>query len=116
MRDQIIELIKKYRAASECRWTPVHGYKTPFAHGQSNAFDRCVDDLEKLLDESKDHLRIFITQKHDFDDREGDISNNAGHLYFKQREKERAEAGEIEKIRKTVVPATHAGRLAEGQE
>ncbi len=49
MKEKIISLIKKYRAASEKRWIPVHGYKTEFAHGQSNAYDRCADDLEKLF-------------------------------------------------------------------
>jgi len=49
MKDKLIELIKKYRAASEKRWSATHGYKNEFAHGQSNAYDRCADDLEELV-------------------------------------------------------------------
>lgn len=50
MNKKIIKLIKKYRAAAEKRWHPVHGYKNEFEHGQSNFADRFVADLEKLLD------------------------------------------------------------------
>ena len=49
MKEKLINLIKKYRAASEKRWHPVHGYKNQFEHGQSNAYDRLADDLEGLV-------------------------------------------------------------------
>lgn len=78
-------------------------------------------DKEIELEESRPvrdrrYVRVGITEKHDFDERENDISDNADYLYFKQREKERAKAEDIEEIRKRVVPSSHTGRLAEGGE
>jgi len=46
---QLIELIKKYRAESERGWTPEGGYKTKYLQGHSHAYDKCADDLEKLV-------------------------------------------------------------------
>lgn len=73
-----------------------------------------LEGSRPVRDRDRDYLRIGITEKHDFDKRENDISNAAGQLYFKQREIERAEAEEMEEIRKKIVPATHTGRLAKG--
>lgn len=56
MRDQIVGLIKKYRAASEKCWTPDGGYRSHHHAGQSYAYSKCADDLEKLLLEYKEAL------------------------------------------------------------
>jgi hypothetical protein len=56
MKEKIIELIKDCRAESEKRWHPVHGYKNKRERDDSNAYDRCADALEKLLQEDKEVL------------------------------------------------------------
>jgi len=49
MKEKIIALIKKYRAASEKLWTPTEGYKSWTDRGISLTYDKCATDLEELL-------------------------------------------------------------------
>ena len=49
MKDQIIALIKEYRAESEESWNPTDGYRHPFAQQHSKDCNRFADNLEKLL-------------------------------------------------------------------
>lgn len=49
--DEKKELIQQYRAESERRWIPDKGYQNRFVHGESLVYQRCADDLEKLLRE-----------------------------------------------------------------
>jgi len=54
MKDKIIELIKKYRAESERLWNPTTGYPNNYYRVWSIAYEKCANDLEKLLyDEDK---------------------------------------------------------------
>ena len=75
-------------------------------------YDKEIELEESRPVKDRGYLRIAITEKHDFDSREGDISNLAWRLAVKQGAKE----AEMEEIRKIVIPATHTGRLAKGGE
>lgn len=69
-------------------------------------------ELEECPQKNRDQLQIGITEKHDFDEREADISNPAWRLAVEQGAKE----AEMEKIRKRVIPNTHVAKLAAGKE
>ena len=49
MKEQIIELIKKYRAESDRLWNPTSGYPSEYDRAHSYAYDHCADDLEEIL-------------------------------------------------------------------
>ncbi len=77
---------------------------------------RAVDGLNGRTWDSQKHLKydqeIEIQESRPlFDGQEGDISNAAWRLAVWQGVVE----AEKEKIRKIVIPATHAGRLAQGK-
>lgn len=71
-----------------------------------------IEEIKRLrhltTNSHRDHLRIGITERHEFNDRDGDISQTAGRLYFKQRAKD-------EEWRKKICGKSHTARLAEGE-
>lgn len=68
-----------------------------------------------LLSKSKSHrFRIGITQRHDFKDREGDISNAAWRLHLEQKKASmKIQDKELGKL--LMVGKTHTARIAEGK-
>ena len=50
-REKLIKVIKEWRAESEKLWSPSEGYESDFDHGRGFTYDKCADQLEKLVSE-----------------------------------------------------------------
>lgn len=63
MKDKLIELIKKYRAESGKLWTPTGGYANWTNRATSLTYDKCADDLEKLVQELEKGIPPCMNEK-----------------------------------------------------
>lgn len=104
-------VIKLTNAAYEAGLWKDQNPKTMTPHWQGIA--------EKLGDEIVRHLvshtnkRMCITERHEFDDREGDISNAAWRLHVKQKKQE-VKINDMELRKLLVLGKSHTAKLAEG--
>lgn len=109
---ELLDLYRKKRAVDGLNgrtWDAEKHFKydKEIAFAESCHLTSEVDAIETR----RQAVRVGITIQHNSGQDPDDISNAAAKLYFSKRAVER----ELEKTRKTVIPATHAGRLAEGR-